>query len=109
MSAQLQNAADNTDRTFNNTSEIAPLIGSPNLNKSSSRSHLKGSIAGVYSLSGGAAILLLTKLGGYLFDTVSNGAPFYMMAIFNVVLLVIGVGAGVYREVQTQRRSRIFA
>jgi F0F1-type ATP synthase assembly protein I len=78
-------------------------MGSPKSSKASSRSHLKGSIAGVYSLSGGAAILLLTKLGGYLFDNVSNGAPFYMMAIFNAILLVIGVGAGVYRELQRKR------
>ncbi|KAF4975837.1 hypothetical protein FZEAL_7426 [Fusarium zealandicum] len=52
------------------------------------RIRLKGSIAGVYSLCGGVAILLLTKLGGYLFDRLSNGAPFYMMAIFNAALLV---------------------
>ncbi|KAG6004458.1 hypothetical protein E4U21_001080 [Claviceps maximensis] len=52
------------------------------------RVRLKGSIAGVYSLCGGAAILLLTKLGGVLFDSVSRGAPFYMMAVFNGVLLV---------------------
>lgn len=53
-----------------------------------SRVQLKGSIAGVYSLLGGAGILLLTKLGGSLFDTLSHGAPFYMMAIFNGVFLV---------------------
>ncbi|KAM3518535.1 hypothetical protein NHJ13051_008113 [Beauveria bassiana] len=53
-----------------------------------SRVRLKGSIAGVYSLCGGAAILLLTKLGGFLFDKVNTGAPFYMMAGFNAVLLV---------------------
>ncbi|KAI1432941.1 hypothetical protein GGR50DRAFT_671603 [Xylaria sp. CBS 124048] len=53
-----------------------------------SRVQLKGSIAGVYSWCGGVAILMLTKLGGYLFDAVSTGAPFYMMAVFNAVLLV---------------------
>jgi hypothetical protein len=68
------------------------------------RGHLKGSIAGVYSLSGGAAILLLTKLGGFLFDRVSVGAPFYMMAIFNAVLLLVGIATGVYGE-WTRRRS----
>ncbi|KAI5924887.1 hypothetical protein F4810DRAFT_709079 [Camillea tinctor] len=52
------------------------------------RVHLKGSIAGVYSWCGGAAILLLTKLGGYLFDAASRGAPFYMMAAFNAALLL---------------------
>lgn len=55
------------------------------------RVRLKGSIAGVYSLCGGAAILLLTKLGGYLFDQVSTGAPFYMMALFNGALLIVTV------------------
>ncbi|KAI1170722.1 hypothetical protein F4777DRAFT_568129 [Nemania sp. FL0916] len=53
-----------------------------------SRVQLKGSVAGVYSWCGGAAILLLTKLGGYLFDALSTGAPFYMMAAFNAALLV---------------------
>ncbi|KAG5918756.1 hypothetical protein E4U42_006753 [Claviceps africana] len=53
-----------------------------------SRVRLKGSVAGVYSLCGGAAILVLTKLGGVLFDSVSRAAPFYMMAVFNGALLV---------------------
>ncbi|TVY73591.1 hypothetical protein LSUE1_G008479 [Lachnellula suecica] len=82
--------------------ETAPLVASSLAPKAKSRSHLKGSIAGVYSLSGGAAILLLTKLGGALFDSLSPGAPFYMMAIFNAVLVVIGIGAGAYREVRAR-------
>jgi hypothetical protein len=71
---------------------------------SSSRSHLKGSIAGVYSLSGGAAILLLTKLGGLLFDS-EPGAPFYLMSGFNAILLVVGIGAGIYREFKTRKQT----
>ena len=66
-----------------------PLIRISSDQEAGSRVRLKGSIAGVYSLCGGAAILLLTKLGGYLFDKVSNGAPFYMMAIFNSILLIV--------------------
>jgi MFS family permease len=62
-----------------------------------SRVRLKGSIAGMYSWCGGAAILLLTKLGGYLFDKVSNGAPFYMMASFNAILLVTSLGIDIGR------------
>ncbi|OBT58910.1 hypothetical protein VE04_00586 [Pseudogymnoascus sp. 24MN13] len=69
-------------------------------------SHLKGSIAGVYSLSGAAAILLLTKLGGYLFDEVAAGAPFYMMAAFNGVLLVVGVVTAVHGELTRARKRR---
>ncbi|MCJ1254671.1 hypothetical protein MMC24_002486 [Lignoscripta atroalba] len=64
--------------------------------------HLKGSIAGVYSLAGGAGILLLTKLGGYLFDAASSSAPFYMLATFNALLLVVAVVCGI-REAVTGR------
>lgn len=74
--------------------EVAPLLENPSVipEDTVSRVRLKGSIAGVYSWCGGAAILLLTKLGGYLFDTWSTGAPFYMMALFNGLLLVAVVG-----------------
>lgn len=70
------------------STESDPLIRISADEESMSRVRLKGSIAGVYSLCGGAAILLLTKVGGVLFDKLSNGAPFYMMAAFNAVLLV---------------------
>ncbi|KAI9166638.1 hypothetical protein HJFPF1_02750 [Paramyrothecium foliicola] len=70
------------------STEREPLLRVSTDLESVSRVRLKGSIAGVYSLCGGAAILLLTKLGGYLFDSLSRGAPFYMMAIFNAILLV---------------------
>lgn len=70
--------------------DTAPLLDRPEAmpEDAASRIRLKGSIAGVYSWCGGAAILLLTKLGGYLFDAWSVGAPFYLMAAFNGVLLV---------------------
>ncbi|KAF4999421.1 hypothetical protein FGRMN_2443 [Fusarium graminum] len=72
--------------------ESRPLINITTDQESMSRIRLKGSIAGVYSLCGGFAILLLTKLGGYMFDRLSNGAPFYMMAVFNAVLLAFSLG-----------------
>lgn len=76
----------NTDPTISLSSTAQP----PPL------THLKGAIAGIYSFWGGLAILLLTKLGGSLFDSVSVGAPFYILAGFNAVLFVvcgvIGVG-----------------
>lgn len=79
--------------------ETAPLLETSTIlpEDTVSRVRLKGSVAGVYSWCGGAAILLLTKLGGYLFDTWSNGAPFYMMAVFNGVLLVTAVGIDVVK------------
>lgn len=56
---------------------------------------MKGSIAGTYSLLGGFGILLLTKAGGTLFDSTGPGSPFYMMAAFNAVLLIVGVFVGI--------------
>ncbi|KZF24988.1 MFS general substrate transporter [Xylona heveae TC161] len=76
-----------------------------NQQKSHSRSHLKGSIAGTYSLVGGAGILLLTKLGGFLFDKVTPGAPFFMLAIFNGILLLVGAAAAVAHEI-VRRQNR---
>ncbi|KZM19591.1 uncharacterized protein EKO05_0004198 [Ascochyta rabiei] len=63
--------------------------------ESKSYNDMKGSIAGTYSLLGGFGILLLTKLGGALFDSTGPGSPFYMMAAFNAVLLVVGIVVGV--------------
>lgn len=72
-----------------------------------SRVRLKGSVAGVYSWFGGAAILLLTKLGGYLFDAWSTGAPFYLMAVFNGVLLLASIGIDVGRAAGARRRHHL--
>ncbi|KAF2141676.1 uncharacterized protein K452DRAFT_250405, partial [Aplosporella prunicola CBS 121167] len=76
--------------------ESSPLLPShfrqpPSSTDPSSRSHLKGSIAGVYSLAGGAGILILTKVGGVMFDRLDAGAPFFLMAGFNSLLLLAAV------------------
>ncbi|KAK5129721.1 hypothetical protein LTR08_002932 [Meristemomyces frigidus] len=75
--------------------ETAPLLPSSDTageaggnDSQQDRSRLKGSIAGVYSFVGGAGILLLTKLGGALFDSWTPGAPFFILAVFNAVLFV---------------------
>lgn len=68
------------------------LGGAPALKQR--RAYPKGSIAGVYSLAGGAGILLLTKLGGCLFDVISPSAPFMMLSAFNGILLLFGLGCG---------------
>ena len=70
------------------------------------RGHLKGSIAGIYSLGGGAGILILTKLGGFLFDRVGHGAPFYLMALFNILLFVAALVTGIGGEIRKRRQQR---
>lgn len=64
--------------------------------------HLKGSIAGVYSLSGGAGILLLTKLGGLSFDALSPVAPFCLLGLFNTILFIAGLSCGLWTRTHRQ-------
>jgi hypothetical protein len=70
-----------------------------------SHNHIKGSIAGTYSLLGGFGILLLTKAGGALFDSTGPGSPFYMMAAFNALLLVVGVSVSGWQSARHLVRS----
>lgn len=56
---------------------------------------LKGTIAGIYSFFGSLAILILTKLGGLLFDRLGPGSPFYLLALFNMALLIAVFGCGI--------------
>lgn len=76
-------------------SEDQPLLDAPLSWNSQQLSQIKGAVAGVYSLWGGAGILLLTKVGGLLFDTASVGAPFYFIACFNGILLAAGIICGI--------------
>ncbi|RAL13577.1 putative MFS transporter [Aspergillus homomorphus CBS 101889] len=89
------------DGTEGDQEEQALLPSAPDQNQQP-LAHLKGSIAGVYSLYGGAGILVLTKVGGLLFDVLSSGAPFYILASFNGVLLLVGIACGVVRHSKTR-------
>ncbi len=48
----------------------------------------RGAVIGVYSLCGAAGILLITALGGRLFDMFSPKAPFILMALLYCILLL---------------------
>jgi len=89
--------------------ETAPLLETAAAlpEDTASRVRLKGSVAGVYSWCGGLAILLLTKLGGWLFDVWSTGAPFYLMAAFNGMLLLAVVAIDIGRAAQAKSRTRM--
>jgi hypothetical protein len=76
-------------------SESAPLMHAVAENPKVSRRGIKGSVAGIYSLSGGAGILLLTKVGGLLFDKADTGSPFFIMSAFNGLLLIVGIACAV--------------
>lgn len=81
--------------------ETTVLLGDISDDRQSYR-HLKGSIAGVYSLSGGAGILLLTKLGGLSFDDLSPAAPFCLLGLFNTMLFVASLTCGLWTRTHRQ-------
>ncbi|RPB01298.1 MFS general substrate transporter [Choiromyces venosus 120613-1] len=76
--------------------EQAPLLSGSGTPRARDRRHVKGGIAGVYSLSGGVGILVLTKLGGWGFDGIASGWPFWLLAGFEGVLVLAGVLEGVF-------------
>lgn len=89
--------ADNTDRSLETINESTALVSGNNMYTASPQKtliHVKGSIAGMYSLWGGAGILILTKVGGIMFDKLSPHSPFYILAGFNGLLLIMGLMIG---------------
>lgn len=91
------------DGSHEESGENRPLLAGSVHRRLQHLSQLKGAIAGVYSLYGGAGILLLTKLGGLLFDVLSSGTPFYIMAGFNGLVLVTGIACGIMNHVRPVR------
>jgi MFS family permease len=75
-----------------------PLLqSSPPQQKLRGRRAYKGAAAGVYSLCGGAGILLLTKLGGRMFD-ITPTAPFWLLAGFSAAMGLTAAGGAVLRN-----------
>ncbi|KAK2732894.1 hypothetical protein FQN57_002448 [Myotisia sp. PD_48] len=96
------------EETMENGDESAPLLlTSRKINgPSDGLVNVKGSIAGMYSLWGGAGILILTKAGGLMFDKLSPQSPFYILAVFNGLLLVCGFIIGCRHHCISKRRHR---
>ena len=106
LSSSSRRSTDDSETLDNHHEEREALLParSPKASKSG-LSDIKGSVAGIYSFYGGAAILILTKVGGLLFDKVSTGAPFYIMAAFNGILfLACGVLGVAHPRLKTQSR-----
>jgi len=62
----------------------------------------RGAVLGTYSLMGALGIMLLTLVGGFLFDTVGKTAPFIMMGFIN---LAVFAGALWLRRADARRAA----
>ncbi|KAF3482071.1 uncharacterized protein GIQ15_04830 [Arthroderma uncinatum] len=96
----------NGQRIIETTNECSPLLSGDIRPPTSPQSfvHIKGSIAGMYSLWGGAGILILTKVGGLMFDKLAPQSPFYILASFNALLLVSGLIIGLRQHWDSRLR-----
>jgi len=62
----------------------------------------RGSIAGVFSFCGAVSIMVMARLGGYLFDEWMHGAPFVLMGIAHLLIALMGI----YVRIVTPRLER---
>ncbi|ORY51043.1 MFS general substrate transporter [Rhizoclosmatium globosum] len=78
---------------FVGLSEIGLIIGNLSLvtNNDSVDKSIRGSVAGVSSACGAIGILISSKLGGALFDSWREGAPFFVLAIGHFIAAMFGV------------------
>ncbi|KAI9333855.1 major facilitator superfamily domain-containing protein [Obelidium mucronatum] len=76
---------------FVGLSEIGLIIGNLSLVTDNEMvdQEIRGSVAGVSSACGAIGILVSTKLGGVLFDVWDDGAPFFVLAVGHLVLVVV--------------------
>jgi MFS family permease len=71
--------------------EIGMIICSQILLTSESPDNIRGAVSGFFGLTGSISVLVSTKLGGYLFDTWSPSAPFFLVGIYNTIVLILGL------------------
>jgi MFS family permease len=71
--------------------EIAANLSSLSLVGKEAPAKGRGAVIGMFSLFGALGILLVAKMGGYLFDEVSRIGPFVLVGFANLVVLVLAI------------------
>ncbi|ORZ00939.1 major facilitator superfamily domain-containing protein [Syncephalastrum racemosum] len=67
---------------------------------------IHGSVAGAYSFFGAVGIIILSKLGGKLFDVWMKGAPFLLLGIGHILVGIMAGAVLLCRVVKQIRRGR---
>jgi MFS family permease len=68
--------------------QLSALFSSQGLIGQEAPEKERGAIVGVFGFCGAVGILFATGVGGRLFDSIAPAAPFVVMGIANVVLLI---------------------
>ncbi len=71
--------------------QISSFLGAQSLIGQEAPKAERGSVIGMFNIFGAFGILVITALGGRLFDSVSPKAPFIVVGIVNVLVMIAGI------------------
>ena len=71
--------------------QIGAIISGQTLLGEEAPRDVRGAVFGVAGMFGSAAILFTLAFGGWLFDSVSKGGPFFLLAAVNLVIFLLGL------------------
>lgn len=71
--------------------QIAAIVSGQTLLGQEAPRDVRGAVFGLAGICASAAILFTNGIGGWLYDTVSKGGPFFLLAGVNFVIFVFGV------------------
>jgi hypothetical protein len=71
--------------------QIAAIIVGQTLLGQEAPRDLRGAVFGLAGVVASAAILFTNALGGWLYDSVSRGAPFFLLAGVNFAIFLFGL------------------
>ncbi len=69
--------------------QIFGIIASQVFITQQARAEIRGSVIGLFGVCGAFAQIVLAYIGGYMFDNLSPNAPFVLVAILNIILLIL--------------------
>jgi len=82
--------------------QIAAFLGSTTLIGKEAPAEKRGAIVGAFSVFGAMGILVMSGVGGRLFDTVDPRAPFMVLGLMNLIVM----GSAVYVRIRAPGDSR---
>jgi MFS family permease len=92
--------------------QISALLGSTQLIGKEAPAAQRGSVIGAFSVAGALGILITSGIGGSIFDSIDPRAPFVLLGLMNLVVLVAAVLVRIYapgpamaREFQRSRAT----
>jgi MFS family permease len=85
-----QNALVITASVFLGVGQIAAVIAGQTLLGQEAPHHLRGAVFGLAGVCASLAILFTNGVGGWLYDAVSKGGPFFLLAGVNFAIFLFG-------------------